>query len=159
MGSIHLRCLPGQAGGLVCCQLIASCIRSSRLVSILIVHGSYGIQWQWHSANSITQLNTMDCSHPKIKSPWSIHCISLFLCITHCIEFAWSSFGSRGATGVDSVSCYQKLPPCPAEPMPPSSKMDLLLAKAEPINSGGSTSGITYIKREIKQLHSSSWRD
>ncbi|RMC10183.1 hypothetical protein DUI87_12983 [Hirundo rustica rustica] len=37
--------------------------------------------------------------------------------------------------------------------MQASSKMDLLLAKAESINSGGSTSGITCLRREIKQLH------
>ncbi|CAM9657415.1 unnamed protein product, partial [Bubo scandiacus] len=40
----------------------------------------------------------------------------------------------------------QQLPPCPMEPMPAGSKMDPLLAKAEPISHGGSTSGIMYLK-------------
>lgn len=36
-----------------------------------------------------------------------------------------------------------KLPPCPMEPMPAGSKMDLPLAEAEPIYDSGSTSVIT----------------
>ncbi|GAB0195088.1 acid sphingomyelinase-like phosphodiesterase 3b [Grus japonensis] len=34
--------------------------------------------------------------------------------------------------------------------MPAGSKMDLLLAKAEPISNGGSASGITELRREKK---------
>lgn len=33
------------------------------------------------------------------------------------------------------------------------------VAVAEPVNNGGSPSGITYLRREIKQLHNSTWRD
>jgi len=44
---------------------------------------------------------------------------------------------------VASVRRCQKLPPCLIEPMPAGSKTDPLLAKAEPISDGGSTSGIT----------------
>ena len=65
-----------------------------------------------------------------------------------CIWFAWQGFGSRGATGVASVSSCRKLPPCPTEPMPAGSKTDLLLAKAEP----NSTSAITYLRRKTKQV-------
>ena len=43
-------------------------------------------------------------------------------------------------------SC-KKLPPCPIEPMPAGSTLDLLLAKAEPISDGGSASGITDLRR------------
>jgi len=46
-----------------------------------------------------------------------------------------------------AVSSCWKLPPCPTEPMLAGSKMDLLLAKAEPIGDGGSASGITVRKR------------
>jgi len=37
------------------------------------------------------------------------------------------------------------------EPVPASSKSDLLLAKAEPISGGGSTSGITHLTRVEKK--------
>ena len=53
-------------------------------------------------------------------------------------------------------SCRQ-LPPCPTEPAPAGSKMDPLLAKAEPISNSGRACGTTYLTREIKskpeQLH------
>ena len=62
--------------------------------------------------------------------------------------FAWHSFDSRGATGVASVRSCQKLPLCPTEPMPASSKTDPLLAKAKPISDSGSASGITDLRRE-----------
>ncbi|GAB0206670.1 hypothetical protein GRJ2_003132600 [Grus japonensis] len=42
--------------------------------------------------------------------------------------------------------------------MPSGSKMDLPLAKAEPISNGGSTSVITYLRRGIKLLHNCSWK-
>ena len=38
-------------------------------------------------------------------------------------------------------------PSCQTEPVPAGSKMDPLLAKAEPISDGGSASGITYLRR------------
>jgi len=37
--------------------------------------------------------------------------------------------------------------------MPASFKMELLLAKAEPISDGGSASGITYLRRGKKGEH------
>ena len=43
-------------------------------------------------------------------------------------------------------SC-QKLPLCPIKPMPAGSKMDPLLAKAEPISDSGSASVITYLRK------------
>jgi len=48
---------------------------------------------------------------------------------------------------VASVRSWQKLLLCLIEPVPASSKMDLLMAKAEPISDGGSASGITYLRR------------
>ena len=46
-----------------------------------------------------------------------------------------------------SVRSCKKLPQCLTEAMPAGSKTDLLLTKAEPISDGGSTSGITYLRR------------
>jgi len=51
---------------------------------------------------------------------------------------------------VASVRSCEKLPPCLIKPVPASSKMDRLLAKAKPIRDGGSTSGITYLRRGRK---------
>lgn len=60
-------------------------------------------------------------------------------------------FGHGGSAGWAALSCCQKLPPCPIEPMPASSKVDPLLTKA---------SGITYVNREKKlQWNSSEKRD
>lgn len=42
--------------------------------------------------------------------------------------------------------------PCPAELIPASSRMDLPLAKAEPINCGSNASAIIYFRRETKKL-------
>jgi len=63
-----------------------------------------------------------------------------------CIEFAWQSFGSRGPTGVASVSSCEKLPLCLIEPVSANSKRDPLLAKAEPTSNSCSTSEITYLR-------------
>jgi len=52
---------------------------------------------------------------------------------------------ARRATEVASVTGCQKLPPCPMEPMPADSKVDPLLAKAEPTSDGGSAPGITCL--------------
>ena len=41
----------------------------------------------------------------------------------------------------------QKLPLCPTEPMPATSKTDPPLAKAEPINDSGSASVITDLRK------------
>lgn len=51
------------------------------------------------------------------------------------------------AVGVYSVRRGQKLALCLMEPMPSSSRLDPPLAKAEPFSNGGSTSGITELKR------------
>jgi len=48
---------------------------------------------------------------------------------------------------VASVRSCEKLLPCLIKPVPASSKMDLLLAKAKPISDSGSASGITYLRR------------
>jgi len=48
------------------------------------------------------------------------------------------------------VRSCKKLPPCLVEPVPASSKMDLVLDKAEPISDGGSASVITYLRRGRK---------
>jgi len=50
--------------------------------------------------------------------------------------------GGEVAIGVASVRNCKTLPLYLTEPMPSSSKMDMLLAKAKPISNGGSTSGI-----------------
>ena len=63
------------------------------------------------------------------------------------------------AAGVASVRRDQELPPCRTEPVLAGSKMDPLLAKAEPISDGGSTSVIAYLEGEKKLLHSSSQRE
>lgn len=50
------------------------------------------------------------------------------------------------ATGVASVRSSQKLPPCLSKPIPASSKMNLMLAKAESISNDGSAPGITDLR-------------
>jgi len=62
--------------------------------------------------------------------------------LIHRVGFVWQRFGNGWASGVASVRSCQKLPLCPMEPVPAGSKMDPLLAKAEPISDGGSASGI-----------------
>ena len=52
-----------------------------------------------------------------------------------------------GAAGVASVRRYQELPPCLIESMPACSKMDLLLARAEPISNVGRASVRMYLRR------------
>jgi len=64
------------------------------------------------------------------------------------IEFVWQGFGSGRATAVVSVRSCQKLLLCPTEPVPDGSKMDPLLAKAEPISDGGGASVISYLRRK-----------
>jgi len=50
------------------------------------------------------------------------------------------------------VRICQKLPLCLIMPVLAGPKMDPLLAKAEPISNGGSTSVITYLRRGRKKL-------
>lgn len=48
---------------------------------------------------------------------------------------------------------YEKLPeasPCLAEPIPGGSKMDMLLAKAEPVRNDSNASVLTDLKRKKK---------
>lgn len=52
--------------------------------------------------------------------------------------------------GVASVGSCQEPPPCPAEPVPDSSRMDVLLAKAKPFSHRGKASVITYLRRKQK---------
>ena len=47
-----------------------------------------------------------------------------------------------------SMRSCQKLPACPTEPTPASSKMDPPLAKAKPTRNGGNASVIAYLSRE-----------
>ena len=54
------------------------------------------------------------------------------------------------ATRVASVRRHQKLLPCWTEPVPAGSKMDLLVAKAEPVSDVGSTSVIPYLRKGKK---------
>lgn len=57
-------------------------------------------------------------------------------------------YGTRGSAGVVSRKRGQKLFPCLSEPMPDSSKLDPLLAKAEPIRDDNNASVITYLRRQ-----------
>jgi len=69
-----------------------------------------------------------------------------------CYGFAWQGFGSGGVIGMASVRSCQKLPPCLIKPVLAGSKMDLSLPKAQPVSNGGSTSGITYLRKGRKKL-------
>jgi len=51
---------------------------------------------------------------------------------------------------VASVRSCEKPHPCLIKPVPPGSKIDLLLPKAKPISDGCSTSGITDLRKERK---------
>lgn len=66
--------------------------------------------------------------------------------IISCIGFVWPGFSSSEATGVASVRSSQKLPPCPTDNG--SQLQDRpVMAQAEPISTGGSTSGIMDLRR------------
>jgi len=69
-----------------------------------------------------------------------------------CTRLAWQSFGSRGAIGVDAARSCEKLPLHLIQSVPPGSRMDPSLAKAEPISDSGSTSVITNLIREKKPV-------
>jgi len=56
-----------------------------------------------------------------------------------------------GAIGVASVRSCEKLPPCLIKPVPAGSKMDPPPPKAKPISNSGSTSVITYLRKERKK--------
>lgn len=57
--------------------------------------------------------------------------------------------------GLEDGFC-EKLPPCPIKPMPGISKLNPLLAKAEPMRNGDSPSGIKELRREKNWLWNSS---
>lgn len=56
-----------------------------------------------------------------------------------------------GAPAVAPVRRCQKLPPCLTKQMLGGSSKHPLLAKAEPLSPGGSTSGITGLRRGKKK--------
>lgn len=60
-----------------------------------------------------------------------------------CIGFVWTDFRSGGTT---------RVAPCPTEPMPNSSSMDLPLDRAEPVKNYSNASVITDFKRDKKNL-------
>jgi len=73
---------------------------------------------------------------------------TIFLFLICVLGLHGKVFIAGGATGVASVRSCWKLSLCPTEPVPASSKLDLLLAKAEPISDSGSTSGVTHLRRK-----------
>lgn len=60
---------------------------------------------------------------------------------------------------MNSVRSCQKFPPCLTEKMPAGSKTDPALAKAEPINDSGITSGIKYLRSEKMSYTTASGRE
>lgn len=72
--------------------------------------------------------------------------------MTNCFGFVWPGFGGSGAPGAASERSYQKLPPCPMEPLPARSKTDASLTTAEPISNSGCNSGIMCLRRR-KSCH------
>lgn len=65
--------------------------------------------------------------------------------------FMRQGFGSRAA-GVAPERRHQNLHPCQTEPVPASSKIGPLLAKAEPMSASGSVSGVTWFRNTAHQL-------
>ena len=55
------------------------------------------------------------------------------------------------------MGSFWKLSLCLTEPMPASSKLDPLLARAQSFSDGGNTSGITYLRGKL--LHNSGWKE
>lgn len=78
--------------------------------------------------------------------------------LNKCIGVAWQSLVATGARG---VFC-EKLPEgslCPTEPIPAGWKTDPLLAKAEPIRDGGSSSGIRKGNSAVQRQQREDWGD
>lgn len=116
-----------------------------------------------HSCHSSTATDSSQCSKMALISlcPFltflrrSLLTLKEFLDndnSSHCMGFVWQGFGSGGATGLAAVKSSQKLPPCLTKLMPAGSRMDLPLAKAKPIRNGGTTFGITWLRRGQKLL-------
>ena len=82
------------------------------------------------------------CPYPSHQTQESFYFSLSTVCWVYVARFC-----QRGSTGVASVRRCQKLPWCLIQPVPASSKMDLPLAKAKAISSGGSTSVIRYVRR------------
>lgn len=59
--------------------------------------------------------------------------------------------GGGEFTGVFSMSSCQNLPPCPEELLPADSKKDVLMAKAEPVRSGGNAPVIAQLRERGKR--------
>lgn len=70
--------------------------------------------------------------------------VIVFMCV---LGLRGKVFVVGKATGLASVRACQMLSPSVMKPMPSSSKMDTLCAKASPSSDGGSTSRITYLRK------------
>jgi len=66
------------------------------------------------------------------------------------LAFLMGLCGKILVTGGYRSGFCENLPPRLIKPMPAGSKMDLLLAKANPISDSGSTSVITYLRKGRK---------
>lgn len=64
-----------------------------------------------------------------------------------------AGFWMWGAVRVAFLRSCQNLSPCPTEPMPTSSWMDLFLAKVKPISENSTASEITQLRRGKSLLH------
>ena len=88
--------------------------------------------------------NSLKLSAPKSE----VSAIRSHSCKASVLGLCGKVVVARGVTGVASVRSCWELPLCPTEPIPASSKMDLLLAGAKPTRDSGSASVITYLRRE-----------
>ena len=57
-----------------------------------------------------------------------------------------------GAIGVASVRSCEKLPPSLIKPVPANSKTDPPLPRSKAVSDGGSTPGITYLRKGRKKI-------
>lgn len=74
--------------------------------------------------------------------------------IPYCLGFVWQ--GSESGRGYRGGIC-QKLSPCPTEPLPAGSRVDLPLLKAEPVSNGSCTSVKPSLRgRKRDSLHQGS---
>jgi len=74
-----------------------------------------------------------------------------------CIGFRWQT--SKWGCRVGICKRHQGLLPCGTEPVLAGSKMDPLLAKAEPISDADSASEITYLRKGKKNCTTTAVRD
>jgi len=99
-------------------------------------------------------LEQIDFSREEVDAPPPLEvfkhqafCFSHSVVKQYCIGFTWQDFDSRGAAEVSFVRRHQKLPPCLTEEVSAGSKVDSLLAKAEPISNVVTVSVTTYLRR------------